>query len=209
MDDGGIDEPEDVITIGRPPARRAPLIARGTAGLVALAVVAGLIVEHQAGRHHRGPVAIPTPASTPSAAALPFTSAVIAETGNICSGENETPTGLQLGTEIVNRSPGPVVLDQIVPVLPLGGLRLSAVNLSFCNALPIAVALPETVLAAGASTWISATFTVLDGCPQALPVGFDLTYTQDGAVRTAQLRPFPDLGSIIYSGCLPSTAAGG
>jgi hypothetical protein len=118
-------------------------------------------------------------------------------TGARCSAQHGAQ--LQLGLEVVNRSGTIATLRRLDPVLPLGGLRPSASAWSGCGQLT-PVPAGDRALAAGATTWLTMTFDVLDRCPAPLPVGFTLTYTQAGRPAVADLRGFPDLGDVPYTG---------
>ncbi len=108
---------------------------------------------------------------------------------------------MQLGAEIVNKSTSAVTLTGFDAVLPLGGLRAAKTIVGTCGQLQQTKAVAGTVLAAGASTWISVTFDVLVSCPKPLPVQFNVQYAQSSAASSVTLGGFPDLGSVTYSGC--------
>jgi hypothetical protein len=58
-----------------------------------------------------------------------------------------------------------------------------------------------TSLASGATGWLTVTFDVMVSCPQPLPVGFKVSYTQAGRRATTELDSFPDLGQVHYNKC--------
>jgi len=104
----------------------------------------------------------------------------------------------------MNQSGSTVVLRQIKPVLPLGGLREIASRWGTCGSLPEPGIGQPASLARGATGWLTVTFDVLIGCPQPLPVFFKVSYVQAGRLETADLDSFPDLGGVRYNNCLRS-----
>ena len=126
---------------------------------------------------------------------------VVSTTGSRCA--VQLGHALQLGVEIMNRSGRPVVLRQIKPVLPLGGLREIASQRGPCGTLPEqGPGLGQAIsLAPGATGWLTVTFNVMVGCPQPLPVFFKVSFVQASRPLTADLDSFPDLGQVRYSNC--------
>ena len=110
---------------------------------------------------------------------------------------------LALGVQFTNLSPIPLTLTSARAVLPLGGLTPGTWHWTPCGALPQSLAQVDDVLQPGASTWLTMTFTVQDGCPGALPVQFSIGYSAQGRSATANLPGFPDLGEVPYTGCPP------
>lgn len=161
-----------------------PLIA----GLVVVALVAGLLGGYLAGDAHGRH----RTAASPSRTALPGTSVGLAETGSQCS----TVLGhsMQLGVEVVNGSPKGISLGQLTARFPNGGLKLTVASWGPCGTLPFAHSAVNTVLASGASTWVSVTVTTLAKCPQGLPVEYVASYDQLGLTYTVILPGFADLG---------------
>jgi hypothetical protein len=216
---------DDVLQLGsdRPPRQlrpswwpswRPPRLPRFAAILAVAAFVvgvgAGLGVGYTAGQHH---AAAGTPAAaasdgTPSAGALAGTGGpTLAQTGNVCSSQHGTT--LQLGIQVVNDSTTALTLFQIRPVLPMGGLRVTAIGWGPCGQLPIgplADGDPQDLgvdqyLPAQATGWFSITVKVLVSCPSALPVQFEVAYGQHGKISTVPMAGFNDLGNVGYSGC--------
>ena len=127
--------------------------------------------------------------------------------------------------EVINLSGTPVILGQVRPVLPFGGLRLVSQQWAPCGALSpswqaadggmivfvkssagvveVGSATPAgaAVLPPNGTAWLSATFRVLVACPSPLPVQFSVRYQENGRTATAQLAGFPDLGPVSYTGC--------
>jgi hypothetical protein len=108
---------------------------------------------------------------------------------------------LQLGIEIMNQSDRPLVVRQIKPVLPLGGLHAIASQRGTCGLLPEPGLDHATSLAPGATGWLTVTFDVMVSCPQPLPVEFKVSYMQARTLVIAELDSFPDLGQVRYNNC--------
>jgi hypothetical protein len=147
----------------------------------------------------------------------------LAQTGGACSVQRGRE--LQVGVEVINLSQTAVTLGQVMPVLPLGGLRLVSQQWAPCGALSPSWQAPDggmivfvksstgvvevgsatpggaAVLPPNGTAWLSATFRVLVACPSPLPVQFSVSYQKNGRTGTAQLTGFPDLGQVTYTGC--------
>jgi hypothetical protein len=134
-----------------------------------------------------------------AATALPAGSAALSATGNRCA--VQLGRTLQLGIEIMNQSDRTTALRQIKPVLPLGGLHAIASQWGTCGSLPGPGLEQATSLAPGATGWLTITFDVMVGCPQPIPVGFKVSYTQAGRRATTELDSFPDLGQVRFNKC--------
>jgi hypothetical protein len=176
----------------RGPGRGLPLIA----GLVLAALVVGLLGGYLAGDAHGHH---PATAAGPSPSALPSASLGLAETGDQCS----TVLGhsMQLGIEVVNGSSAGISLGQITARFPQGGLKLTVASWGPCGTLPFAHSAVSSVLARGASTWLSVTVTTLAKCPEGLPVEYVASYSQRGLSNTVVLPGFADLGGVAVAGC--------
>ena len=197
---------------GWPPSRGASVLA-----VAALAV--GLAAGYAAGdRHTRSAAALPrptvtvtaSPSSSPgptSGAAFSFAdSAALTQGTGACS--VQTGGELQLGVQVTNQSTAAIALESAKAVLPLGGLKLVALQWATCGAIPARLDQNFDVLLPGQSTWLSATFTVQLRCPAAMPVQFSVGYQVQGKPVTASLPGFPDLSQVPYSGCQPVTIGG-
>ena len=108
---------------------------------------------------------------------------------------------MQLGVEVVNGSPVDISLGQLTARFPSGGLKLTVASWGPCGTLPYAHAAVNSVLASGASTWLSVTVTTLARCPQGLPVQYVASYDQLGLTYTVVLPGFADLGGVAVAGC--------
>jgi hypothetical protein len=173
--------------------------ARGGAISIALAaLVAGLLLGYVDG-HLQASTSGPTRAATARATVLPVADTAILATGNRCA--VQLGRSLQLGIEVMNQSDRRLTLRQVKPVLPLGGLRATASQWGTCGSLPEPGLAQAPSLAAGATRWLTVTFDVLVGCPQALPVWFKVSYMQAGRLATGELDSFPDLGQVPYNSC--------
>ena len=92
-------------------------------------------------------------------------------------------------------------------VLPLGGLRATAVGWGSCGEMAKGPSdqLPsdtsDRYLPPGASGWLTVTATDLVHCPMPYPVQFSVGYLQRGRYRQVLLPGFPDLSGVSYSGC--------
>ena len=171
------------------PQRR---IAVGLAGVL---IVAAALAGYLFGSQHRATTATP---NTPSSSTMAAGIEPIAGTSKRCSAQLKDR--LQLGIEIINQSPAAMILRQAHAELPLSGLRATATTWGSCGQLPPAASDDDYPLPAGTTTWLTVTFDVLVPCPQPLPVGFTVDYTQASAHGTVDLPGFPDLGDVPYTG---------
>jgi hypothetical protein len=211
-------EARDIVASGPrewPAARRR----LGITVLAAAALLVGLTAGYAVGaRHGPGRAAPPSRSAAarsgpaaPSAApgGLALSGGVAVQQGLQCSAQ--VGRELQLGVQVVNQSARGMVLQQVRPVLPLGGLQAVAHSWEPCGAWPAAdsaATVAGNVLPAGGSTWYTVTFKVLVPCPGALPVQFGVTFgppgRADGGARlviTSRLPGFVDLGGVPYAGC--------
>jgi hypothetical protein len=190
----------DVIEMGGRSPRWPWRRARGPAIDIALAaLVAGLLLGFIGGRLQastRGTPARDAPAFTTM---LPVGDTAISATGSRCA--VQLGHTLQLGIEIMNRSDRAVLLREIKPVLPLGGLQEIASQWRTCGSLPTPGLGQATSLAPRATVWLTVTFHVMVTCPQALPVLFKVGFVQASRLVTADLDSFPDLGQVRYNNC--------
>jgi hypothetical protein len=196
-------QPPDLIEMGGHRPRWWPLRdARGPAISIAFAAfVAGLLLGFIGGHIQARNGARPE-AGTAPATAQPAGGTAVSFTGRRCAVQRGRT--LQLGIEIMNESGRTVVLRQIKPVLPLGGLREIASRWGTCGSLPEPGLGQPASLAPGATGWLTVTFDVLVGCPQPLPVFFKVSFVQASRLATADLDSFPDLGQVRYNNCLRS-----
>lgn len=194
------------------PSWRPPRLPRFAAILAVAALVvgvgAGFEVGYTAGQHH---ATAGTPAATASgsdpAAAAGTAGPTLAQTGNVCSSQHGTM--LQLGIQVANDSTTALTLFQVRPVLPMGGLRVTAIGWGPCGQLPISpladgdpqAAAIDQYLPAQATGWFTITVKVLVSCPGPLPVQFEVAYGQHGKISTVPMAGFNDLANIGYSGC--------
>jgi hypothetical protein len=186
----------DMIEMGGHPPRWPWGSARGPAISIAVtALVAGLPLGFIGGRAGGRP----SRAATAPTTVLPAGDTAISATGSRCA--VQLGHTLQLGIEIMNQSDRTVVLRQLKPVLPLGGLHAIASQWGTCGSLPEPGLGQATSLASGATGWLTVTFDVMVSCPQPLPVWFKVSYMQAGRLATAELDSFPDLGQVRYNNC--------
>jgi len=192
-------QPPDLIEIGGHGPRWRPFRgARGPAiSLAFAALVAGLLLGFIGGHLQARNGA--RPAGPAPATVQPAGDTAISFTGSRCAVQRGDT--LQLGIEIMNQSGSTVILRQIKPVLPLGGLREIASRWGTCGSLPEPGLGQPASLAPGATGWMTVTFDVLVGCPQALPVYFRVSFVQASRLVTADLDSFPDLGQVRYDNC--------
>lgn len=208
----------DVVELGgdrRPlPSWWPPKIPRFTAILAAAALVAGLGAGYAVGVRHGGTgagtarVARPAGASgSAGASAAPASvgGPTLAQSGHQCSAQHGTT--LQLGVQVSNESATALTLGQAGVVLPLGGLRVTAVTWGACGELPVSSEDPpqsdatDRYLPPGARGWLTVTVSVLVTCPGPLPVQFVVSYQQQGKLSTVHLPGFADLSTVGYPGC--------
>jgi hypothetical protein len=168
---------------------RRPLPRRTLAAGVLAAIVAAGVGGYVAGGRHGTSRPEPAPSASVPAAAL-------VSTGAQCSAQNGKR--LQLGVEVRNPSATTVTLQRVRATIPLGGLRPVAQSWGSCGQLVPSVGTVRLV--AGASTWLTMTFDVLEPCPAPLPVLFTIDYTSDGHPEIADVRGFNDLGDVPYTG---------
>ena len=190
----------------RRPSWWPPKISRAAAVLSVIALVLGLGVGYLAGTRH--PSGTAAPAASGSASAQPASlgsGPTLEQASNQCSVQHGT--SLQLGIEVSNLSGQPLTLGQIQVVLPLGGLRATAVGWGSCGEMAKGPSdqLPsdtsDRYLPPGASGWLNTTVQVLVRCPLPDPVQFSIGYVQHGVYRNTLLPGFPDLTGVTYSGC--------
>jgi hypothetical protein len=178
----------DVIESSPQPRRSRPTVTAGLVVAFAAVAVAGYLVGTRQGK-------APTPSATADGADQ--ADPPITVTGPRCS--LQVGKQLQLGVEITNQSGTAATLRQIEALLPMEGLRATASTWGTCGQLspkPGDAALP---LPAGATTWLTMTFDVLDSCPGPLPVRFTVAYDRGNGPQTADLPAFNDLGDVPYT----------
>lgn len=124
---------------------------------------------------------------------------ILSQPGSQCSAQ--IGHALQLGVQVTNQSATAVTLRQVKAVLPLGGLKAISQAWGPCGELPRAGHAPASALPAGASTWFTVTFTVLENCPLQYPVQFTIDYDQTGRAGTVNLPGFADLSHVPYLTC--------
>ena len=199
--------------------------ARRQLGIIVVAVAAllvGLAAGYAVGARH-GPGRAALPVRSRSAAAQPGAASSSAIPGGLAlSGEVAVQQDrqcsaqiggeLQLGVQVVNQSAQSMVLRQVRPVLPLGGLQEVTRSWGPCGELPQADAAGGNVLPAHGSAWLTVTFRVLLPCPAPIPVQFAVTFefrhqlaAGPRLLITSRLPGFVDLGSVPYSGCSPAS----
>lgn len=194
------------------PDWRPSRLSRGGAILAAFTLVVGLTAGYAAGRTGnraaapppapRTSVSSPTPpVATPPVATRPVAiSPALTQNATGCSAQVGRNL-LELGVPVTNQSATPVTLGWIDVTTPLGGLRIISQQWGPCGALPTSQEMVGDKLAAGDTTWLTATFKVLVKCPGPLPVKFSVGYDADGSDASASLPGFSDLSQVPYTGC--------
>jgi hypothetical protein len=203
---------DDVLEQGRdrrpPPSWWPPEISRFAAVLAGVALLLGLGAGYLAGvRHWPRPATKAAASAAGRASALPVSAGgpTLEQSGNRCSAQQGTT--LQLGVELTNQSALPLTLSLVRVVLPLGGVRVTAVTWGPCGEIPASTEDPpqddaaDRYLLPGASGWLTVTVTVLVSCPGWVPVQFKVGYLQHGKLSTVLLPGFPDLSGVAYTGC--------
>jgi hypothetical protein len=194
-----------------PARRRLGVIAAAVAALL-VGLAAGYAVGTRPGpvraapAHSRSAAARLAPAAASAIpSGLTLSGGVAVRQGRQCSGR--AGRKLQLGIQVVNQSASSMVLREVRPVLPLGGLQAVTHSWGPCGELrPVAPA-GTSVLPAHGSAWLTVTFRVLLPCPAALPVQFAVTFgfREQAAGHplrlVARLPGFVDLGGVPYPGC--------
>jgi hypothetical protein len=192
--DGRPDEFDaEVIDMGVEPAPQPRPVPWRIIGLIA-ALILGGVIGYFVGDNHGRSTARPAVAPSPTTVVKPF--AAVALTGRQCS--VQLGKRLQLGVEITNNTDHQIMLKDMQIGLPIGGLHVRAKTFGTCGSVGGNVG-PQP-LAAGNSTWMSATFDVDVPCPTAIPVLFVAVYDTEESV----LGGFQDLGQVPYTGCSPS-----
>jgi hypothetical protein len=194
------DEGTDVLETGLP--RVILSSSRRLVALASLLILLAGAAGYAAGRSQSTAVASHAQSSTSPVPAAPNN--LVAANGHRCS--VQVGDRLQLGIEVVNRSPTVVNLGQVDPILPLGGLQETGSTWGSCGQLPPVPSGPGYPLPGGATTWLTITFDVLQPCPGPLPVGFGISYTQNGQPGYSYQLGFPDLGDVPYTRCSPSSS---
>ncbi len=188
---GEAGEDDHEVVESRPNRRRA----LASAAIVALVFGLGVAVGSHLDNPRQPPAATPKPSQS-----QPL---VVSSTVARCSAQQGNQ--LQLGIEVVNLGPSTVTLHGAAVDLPIGGLRHMATAWGPCGQVTEPPAEAERPLASGATTWISATFEVLDECPAPYPVRFVVLYTgaesAHATAASAEVGGFNDLGDVPYTGC--------
>jgi hypothetical protein len=183
--------------------------SRGAGVLAVAALVIGLAAGYAAGGGARGGSAHPAPSSSPAPSAtqaFSFASApALTQDTGACSVQHGQD--LVLGVQLTNQSTQPLTLTTTKAVLPLGGLSQVTWQWATCGAIAAPPAQADAIVMPGESAWMAVTFTVKEGCPGPLPVGFSVGYLVQGKPATASVPGFPDLSQVPYSGCGTTTAA--
>jgi hypothetical protein len=182
---------------------RRPVPVRSVIALLVTLVVA-LGVGFLLGHRGRGASSAP-PTRTRTVTATPLPSdgvdvpAVFQDldiTGRRCSAI--VSGRLQLGIQIANHSNRTLRLVELIPVLPLGGLRLTATAVGSCGQLPPSAEVRGYPLPTETAVWVTATFEVRVRCPSFVPVSFLMRYDKSGNTGAQSLGGFGDLGDVPY-----------
>ena len=190
-----VDFDAKVIDMGVEPAPQQRPVPWRIIGLIA-ALILGGVIGYFVGDNHGRSTAGPAAAPSPTTVVKPF--AAVALTGRQCS--IQLGKRLQLGVEITNNTDHQIMLTDIQIGLPIGGLHVRAKTFGTCGSVGGNTG-PQP-LAAGNSTWLSATFDVDVRCPGPIPVLFVAVYDSGESI----LGGFQDLGQVPYTGC---SASGG
>lgn len=199
------DNEMDVIETGPRRSLLPSWRGRGTAGLIAVALVVGAVMGYLTGIRSNAPQARtdgPGPHASPTDSVVKDETQLVTWTGNRCSAQ--LGDRLQLGVEIVNQSATTATLRRVEVILPLHGLRATASAWGSCGQMsPVDTGTPHQ-LPPDAITWLTITLDVLIPCPTPIPVILNLTYTQGDHTATSDLHSFPDLGNVPYTRCTAS-----
>jgi hypothetical protein len=185
------------------PDWRPSRLSRGGAILAAFTLLVGLTAGYAAGRLPAGnrAAAPPRPRTSVSSPTPPLEiSPALVQNATGCSAQVGRNL-LQLGVPVTNQSATAVTLGWIDVTTPLGGLRIISQQWGPCGALPAGQEMVGDKLAAGDTTWLTATFKVLVKCPGPLPVQFSVGYDAGGSDASARLPGFSDLSQVPYPGC--------
>jgi hypothetical protein len=183
------------------PDWRPSRLSRGGAILAAFTLLVGLTAGYATGRTGNRAAAPPRPRNSVSSPAPPVEiSPALVQNATGCSAQVGRNL-LELGVPVTNQSATAVTLGWIDVTTPLGGLRIISQQWGPCGALPTGQEMVGDKLAAGDTTWLSATFKVLVKCPGPLPVQFSVGYDAGGSDASASLPGFSDLSGVPYPGC--------
>jgi hypothetical protein len=198
---------EEILDTG---GRRQVRVRTLVAVIVVLAVGIGLGFLAGRNNNRSASPAPPTRTKTVTATLLPPVTATVPEvfqdvdtTGRRCSAI--VSGRLQLGIQVANHSNTSLQLFELTPVLPLGGLRLTATAVGSCGQLPPSATVRGYRFAADSTVWLTATFDVRVRCPSFVPVSFLMRYQRAGNTREESLNGFGDLGDVPYP-CPPSSS---
>ena len=183
--------------------------------LAAVALAGGLAAGYAAGASTSGGAAPPVPraSASPTARAIPAARVTSPPEHRIVDGAaveqstvscaEQSGSQLQLGVAVTNQSAAAVTLTGVKLIFPgdAGTLRELSWQWAPCGAINYEL-YPRTLqLPAGATAWLSATFTVLVHCPAAYPLQFSVNYVTVGVAAATILPGFPDLGDVPAMSC--------
>jgi hypothetical protein len=190
---------EDLVETGPPPDRARPRWPRRRLALVGAVVVlaaVGVVIHVGDRADHAGTPRARSSAPPPSGSLA--TEATLQLDGTSACGTLADGV-LSVAFAVLDTGTGGLVLEDVRPVLPLGGLRPVG---GLGDHPPTAPGCPEVVLRrgdtvpAGSGGWIALAFRPTTACLSPLPIDVDVVYRSAGRVVTTRLAPFPDLGAV-------------
>ena len=204
------EEQDDELSGGRADLPRRWSWARGRVrGLVtplgALVVVALVLVALGSGHREgqRRPPAGPT-AGLPSDVPLP--AALVVD--GLCTALVEHDTDLVVTFRLLNRGGERVVIDDVSPSLPLGGLQPVEVGYTTGDCLRSIPAAPGVVLEPSEGVRVSFRLRLPPGCAAPYPVAASVdAHSAARGATSASLLVLPDLGALPLPHCAPGSWA--
>jgi hypothetical protein len=140
-------------------------------------------------------------------AALQLRSGYVSAT-EICHVTTDHRTTLDISLVLRNDTQVTERLEGLAAALPLGGLKDKGVVVrSGTCASPFGkpVKAAGQVLPSDTTVLVTLRLGLPTTCPQPLPVNLDVTLSIDGNIRAEQVGLFPDLGSVTFTTCHPTT----
>lgn len=182
-------------------------------GLAAVTAGALLLALEPLGGASRAPAARETPTTSPSAESRTSEPAGPVPPGGLavdalCPVQTDGERLLIVRFMLANRSGSPVEVDEVEPLLPLGGLRLRSVSTVSGDCHRWVPAAPgEEVIAPNGRRVVSMLFDLPRRCPHPFPVQARVRSTSGGVSATADLPVLADLTGTPFDACSSAPAA--
>ena len=185
------------------PSVRWPMRPSGLAGLLAIALLAGIGIGYLIGHPGRARhTAVPSPPATAQAAAPApaVPPRPLNVSGPTCAiFDPATGRARTVGVQLVNNGQQPLVLTAVHGLVPVNGLQPLDSYVGQCDKAARS-RLPHAIQPT-ASTWLSLNLVMRTPCPAAPPVELRIEYTVGGTANAETVLSFPDLGPAPYPSC--------